>query len=305
MGVFSFTVHDTKFMYALLKQSYFLVKKIRDYKTAVLGEYFPQIDTRWADIKSILQCGVSSRIIWTGMSMTKSDTVPDDTRTAPAQDINANTVRLMYAKAQSLGLTLSSQFEFYDEQNRFHEALQTWDAACKTLIDIQGWLQELCLYQVMAAEVEGGISALERSPAQMIMFDQADIPLADGGKWYGQFYWQGLRAGFGAFYWNLIYLTPEALTAISPPEIDTRTFVVTVAGVDDPENPGVKTIYTVEVPDEEYSLAGLIVMEEVFEGTATYNFTYVDADHGVQVVSLPVAEAPANLTFRILGVKAV
>lgn len=303
MGEFNFTVHDSKLFYAMVCQAAAVGLKIQDYKTNILGAYFPAISTEWGQIKKILQCGIQSKIAWSGMSMTKSDTVPDETRAPPEIAINENIIRLMKKKATDLSVTLSSDFEFFDESAQFAQAHATWSAACKAYLDIIGWSQEMALYKNSMGELESGNATVTRSGAQLMMFDQCDVPIADGSKWYSAYNWEGLEAGFGStFYANLLLETVDVILDGTIPDPDRAKQEVVADKLDDPDNPGVKTIYNFAAMGG-YALAGVIYALDSDGDYHTTGVTYLSGTSGKLTINTPVGSAPATTTFKLLGLK--
>lgn len=302
MSIYTVSIGETKFFYALLRQGYEVLRRAMAVRDQALAFWFPNVAEEWGAVKRILSLGIASPIAWTGMSMTKSDTVPDDTRVPPAVEINGGTVRAMYALASAEGVTLAGDQEFYDEANMFAEAFVSWSSACRALMKIEDLLREATLYAMAAAQVEGAEGTLERSPAQIVMFDAAEVPLGDGGRWSEQWSVAGIEAGFGSFYQDFLLQPTEETFIGGLPDLSVERQEVVVAGIDDPDNPGVKTVYEFFAQNG-FALAGMIMAK----GGDSYYRTpeYLTASSGVVRVNLPVAEAPAELTVLMLGVKTV
>ena len=107
MAVFTINVHDSKLAYATLLKCVDLHRAAHSLKTIGLAQFFPDVADQWDDICRVLKFAVSSQIAWTGMSMTKSDSVPDDTRIPPAVEINAAIIRIMKQKAGDLEISVT------------------------------------------------------------------------------------------------------------------------------------------------------------------------------------------------------
>ena len=304
MATFSFLVHESKLGYAIIKKCNDLHTKAYDIKTVGLAQYFSDISSQWDDVAKILGMGVSSKIAWTGTSMTKADTVPDDTRIPPNVEINTSTIRIMKQKADDLGVTLSSSYDFFDEANGFVEAMETWQAAAKLFLDIVSLAQELTMYKYVLAELHGGIEKLERSPGQLIPYMNCDVPLAEGATFVENLNWDGIEAAFGDFYQDVMNDPVMETLKTTPLDLESQRSQVQASKLDDPDNPGVKTIYTFSVSGG-YSLIGAVTAKDSDGVYWQTGITYTSSTAGKLTLDMAVGSAPATVDFDLHGLMAV
>lgn len=300
MAVFVCDVHETKFLYALIRQGHEAVRRAVDIRDTVLASLFPDVAAQWSDVCRVLRLGISSPVALTGMSMTKADTVPDDTRVPPSVEINAATVRIMYRLAGSLGVTLSAEYEFFDEERNFAQAAATWSAGCRTLLQVEALLREALLYSMAAADVDGGVELVERSPAQMAMFPDCEAPLADGSRWVEAWSPVGIRSAFGPFYDAFMYGPLETMmTTPLPVLLVSRVSVSAEAEDGDPEHPNTITAYPFSVP----SGAVIGAIEALAGGVPVRQVVYYAASSGAVKLPVPLADAPETADILLLVVE--
>jgi len=289
--------------YATMLKCVDLHREADNLKAIGLAQYFPDISTQWDDISKVLKLAISSKIAWTGQSMTKSDNVPDDTRIPPNVEINQATIRIMKQKADDLSITLSSSHEFFDEDDGFIKAAETWAGAGKLFLDIISLAQELTMFKYMLAEFHNSNVSTERSPGQLIPFMNCDVPLAQGLIWAEKLNWEGIEAAFGDFYWDVMSQIAMETLSMTPIELEAQRFEQNVDKEDDPDNPGVKTIYPFSITG--YSLIGVVKALDSGGAYHQSGITYTSSTAGKLTLNMPVGDAPDTFDFELHGLKVV
>jgi hypothetical protein len=306
MATFSFKLDRSKVVYAYLRQSYAVVEKIQTWKTEVIGEYFPNVATQWENIRKILDIGISKKIAVTGTSITKSDDTPDETRIPPTVEINSNIIRVMKNRATDLSVTLSGDYEFFDDTNNFQEAFATWSGACNAYLTILNMEIEISIYKYAINGMYRVGGEMDRGVGQMSVFDKCDVPLGDDANaiFVSVFNWDGIEEAFDEFYDDM-YLEPAY--EISSGTIQTYNIQhssPTANKADDPDNPGTKTIYEFDASSG-FNIIGLITAKDS-DGDYHYNTTevyYTSATKAVVRLSVAVGSAPASVTALMYEAK--
>lgn len=299
MATYSTMISDSKMAYAVLQKCVELHHKAYMIRTVGLAQVFPNIDSEWDNIAKILKLGVSSKIAWTGASQTKDDKVPDETRVPHSVEINEAIIRIMKQKAEDFDITLSTSYEFFDETNEFKKAAATWESAVKLYLDIYSLAEELNLYRFMLAYFHRGDSSTERGPAQVMPFMTCDIPLS-GEIFVPNLNWEGMESAFGDFYSDVINQPPLETLKAAPLSLTSDRTEVVGYKQDDPDNPGVKTIYT-------FSESGMIGVITALDSEGTYHtsgITYTSGSAGKLTLDIPESEAPASVTFELHSISA-
>lgn len=292
MSEYNVVVYEQKLAFACFMASASLKAKAHGLIRYGLGAFFPDVLTEWGAACEVLGYGISSKIAWTGKSMTKSDTVPDDTRVPPQVDVNPAVLHLMHDRAQTLGLTLAGGRVFADPETGWRDAAQTWAGACKLYLDILDIVDEMEMYRIMVNDLDG-TAGMSRSPAQVLPFQRCPLPLT-GAKWVRNGNIDGL-AGFFGLNPDLPYHA-QLLTA--PPDYtETRQ---TVTSADKVDNDGVAE-YAFSLPGADV-LAGLFAVP--LAAGYIYTCDYTGATGGT-LAGGAYASAPTAVEVDCLGFTAV
>jgi len=138
----------------------------------------------------------------------------------------------------------------------------------------------------------------------LIPFMTCDVPLSEGKVWAERLNWNGIEDAFGEFYWNVMSLPAMETLAGTPLEWETEKFFPNVAKQDDPDNPGVNTIYPFSI--EDYSLIGVI---KALDSNGEYRqgvITYSSATEGkLTLEQVAVGDAPDTVDFELHGLRVV
>ena len=295
MAEFATVSNESKMLYACIKQGVAILEKISVFRTVAIAELFPAQSTQWDKIKKVLALGVSNKIAWTGMSMTKSDNVPDETRVPPQVEVNTNTIRMMHAVAQAEGVTYSSNYVFFDPENNFVDSAATWTQAINAYLEIVNLGNELGLFKIAGAEMEGGTADINRSPAQLLIFNAVEIPLANGNRNVPLFNGKGIEAGFGSFYEDFFLKSINQLIDMAVPELDAQIVETTAAKSTSITNAN-WTMYEYTAPAG-YGLVGILRGEDSDGGYLT-SAVYDNASHGWLNKSTLPADAPATAAIK-------
>lgn len=250
MAEFSFNVHESKLAYATVLKCYDLIKEAQSKKDNVLSKFFPNVSSQWDDIKLVVKICIVNRTAWSGLSFSKSTSVPDNTVVPPSAEVTPTTASLMYKKCQDLGITLSDDFDFEYQVGNF--AIQTWQEIAKTYLEIISILNDLTLHKSVLAELDGTNAGISREPGQLVLYQNCDVPLADGNNWVQSFYWYGIRKAFGSFYMDLITKSTDELLLESLPNIQTKKWEVSASKSVDPDDNS-KTRYIFQIPSSDYN----------------------------------------------------
>jgi len=302
MSELSLTTNETKMLYACIRQGFSILLKIQDYRQFSLGELFPGFVTQWDDIKAILELGISKKIAWTGMSMTKSDNVPDDTRIPPNAEINSNTIRLMHAKAEALGVSLSPNYTFFDEDENFVEGAATWLQAVNAYLEIINLSQEAGLFKMTAADFEGSSASMTRSGAQLLIFDKAEVPLTNGGRWCEEFNALGIQDGSGSFYDDFFFKTVNELIEQTLPTLEVFQTEQTATKQADPDYPSTHTRYSFWLSG--YSLIGMLRVKTTDDEYLTTP-VFDTPNNGHCIIDTAFDDAANQATAKLFGIRMV
>lgn len=301
MAEFATVSNESKLTYACIKQGVAVLEKIDMFRTVAIAELFPDQATQWDKIKKVLDLGISKKIAWTGMSMTKSDSTPDETRVPPQTEINTNTIRMMYAVATAESVTMNTtDYEFFDPDDNFKESAATWTQAVNAYLEILNLGTELGLYKIAGAEMEGGDAQVNRSPAQLLIFDAVEVPLVLGRnteEWNPD----GIEAGFGTFYEDFFLKSINQLIAGTIPTLDVLVDSDTAGKAEHPTNPG-WTQYAFTAPAG-YSMVGILQGKDS-DGNYRPTAKYTSATEGYIEVQTLLENAPATLTAKLIFLKA-
>lgn len=254
MGTLALNVHSTKLLYATILKGLALWRQIRARRDMLAG-MLPSVSTQWDILQKVIMPCISRKVAITA-SLSKADTVPDETRVPPSVEINPGVVRLMLGLATSLGLTLSANYEWNDEANNYRQAIENFATIANILIEIEQIAADLCMHRAYAADLYDDQNEL-RTPGQLAFYTECDVPLADG-IFVSQFNRFGMISGFGALYLGWMLLSIEDLVTGTPPTIQISQIDVTATPADDPENPGTYTLYHFAATAG-WSLAGAVV----------------------------------------------
>ncbi|MBI9092723.1 MAG: hypothetical protein JEZ12_26200 [Desulfobacterium sp.] len=296
MSTLIMQVHESKLAYALINKCLDLHREVDALKVYGLGNFFPNIGSQWNQVLDLLRLGVSSKIAWTGQSMTKGDTVPDDTRIPPNVEINEGMIRVLHAMAKSNGITLAEEHLFFDESDGFVQAMGTWTAAAKLYLDILVIAQEFTMYRYMLSEYYLSSESLARSPGQLVPFMGCAIPLASGDKFPPALNWDGIVAACGDYY-KTIMVTPALEVFATPPGgRNTETLKVDVMAMADPDSLETRTVYPYT------SSKPIIGVVTAVDTDGTYHVANIvfDGDMALALtLEKPIGEAPALVTFTV------
>lgn len=317
MAEFSFNVHESKLAYATVLKCYDLIKEAQSKKNNVLSKFFPNVSSQWNDIKLVVKICIVNRTAWSGLSFSKSTSVPDNTVVPPSAEVTPTTASLMYKKCQDLGITLSNEFDF--EYQIGNSAMQTWQEIAKSYLEIVSLLNDLTLHKSVLAELDGTNAGISREPGQLVLYQNCDVPLADGNYWVESFYWYGIRKAFGSFYIDLMIKSTEQLFLGTLPTIETKKWEISATKAVDPDD-NEKTRYTFQIPTADYNdgfrLVGALLAvtpsldspshfyTNVSSSPASGSVTYSSARTGfLRTSNDPTDPDTPNAEFLILGAK--
>lgn len=259
MSILTINVHKTKLLYATILKGLALWGRIRLFKE-LLTEMLPDIDTQWDTFKTVITPGIS-RPVTVMASLSMSDDVPSETRTAPMVSLNADVIRLIHALAEDRGLTLNGKYDWNDETDPYMVAGSTWSTVIGCYLEIEQLVADLTMHRANGADLYTD-NTVSRTPGQLTSYTECDAPLASG-IFVASYSRKGLKAGFGNTYLGWLNQSTEALVMEAPPAVETDQVNVTATPEDDPDNPGIKTRYKFEVSTElaaeGWALGGLIL----------------------------------------------
>ena len=306
MGTLSLNVHSTKMLYATILKALYLWRQIRARRDMLAG-MLPAVATQWDLLQQVIAPCISRKVAITA-SLSKSDTVPDETRVPPSIEINAGTVRLMYGLAVSLGLTLNTDdYAWFDEEDHFRGATQNFAAVAGICLEIEQFAADLCMHRAYAADLYSDQDET-RTPGQLTFYTECEAPLADG-IFVSKFNRAGMIAGFDTLYLGWMLLSIEDLVTTAPPSIESGWLEVTATPEDDPDNPGVKTLYRFEATTGWY-LAGAVIAArpDLTAPEAFYQTVVYDSDtegHVSLTGGYTDPAMPATVVFKLLMLRSI
>ncbi len=302
MSILTLQVNESKMAYALICKCLDLHQEAWALKIYGLKQFFPNIETQCPQVFAALRFAVSSSITWTGQSMTKADTVPDDTRVPPNVEVNEALVRTMHVTALSLGVNMSDEYIFTDVAGDFMEALGTWAAAAKIYLDIIGIAEEFTMYKPILADMYlQDVGNIERSPGQLVPFMGCGVPIANNGLLVEKLNWDGIVAACGTYCMDIMVFPALDIFNAAPGTRTTQTIEVVVEAEADPDFLTTKTVYSYTTTAPVIGVISAVGSNGVFYPVV--NMT--GATSFSLCVALPIAEAPATMTIKIHTMEAL
>ncbi len=205
MGTFAVTCHNTK-LYPACIEAY--NRKWREIYALASGieQFFPDCRLDWDDVVSVLRLGIASGITVTA-SLSKAESVPDETFMQPVVEVPPAKVPLMCDQARSLNISMDSALlcpEPADDSPESYakyridlaDAADNWAAACSMLIEIDNKSKEIEIWRAYGAGVCDPEGSDTRTPGQMAMM-QSPWPLASSEPFTEKFSVEGLKALLG------------------------------------------------------------------------------------------------------------
>lgn len=306
MGTLALNVHSTKLLYATILKGFALWRQIRT-RRDMLSAMLPDIATQWDILQQVIMPCITRKVAITA-SLSKAETVPDETRVPPAVEINPGVAQLMIGLADSLGLTLSGNYEWYDEVADYRTAIENFATIANVCIEIEQIAADLCMHRAYAADLYSDQNE-SRTPGQLAFYSECDVPLADG-VFVAQFNRFGMMAGLGSMYLGWMLLSIEELVTSAPPTIETSKTAVTAAPEDDPDHSGTYTLYRFAATSG-WSLAGAVVAARpnLTAPVAFYanDITYVSGSQGYLRLSGGYTDPamPPAIEFKLLLIRSV
>ncbi len=298
MSEFAIEVNESKLGFAVLCKCLDLHHIAVTLRDLGLAEFFPDVSIQFKDVCSVLRFGVSAKIAWTGQSMTKADSVPDDTRVPATVEINDALISLMYNAAVAKGITLSESYVFTAVDGEYIEASKTWSGAAKIYLDMMSLADELTMFKIVFGDLYLGTVDINRSPGQVIPFASCPLPLAHTAVGFSIANWSGIKAAAGDYINNLMRLPALDVFALSPGELSTSVSSITVSGVVHPSD-ATLTIF-------DCSAGGAIIAVMEAEGSNGVQFASGTWLSGASVrVVVATASAPSSITFTVLTMAAL
>ena len=236
MSEFAIEVNESKLGFAVLCKCLELHQIAAALRDVGLAEFFPNVATQFKDVCAVLRFGVSAKIAWTGQSMTKADSVPDDTRVPATVEINDALISLMYSAAVSKGITLSESYVFTAVDGEYIEASKTWSGAAKVYLDIMSLADEFTMFRAMLGDLYLGTVDVARSPGQVIPFANCPAPVSNMAVGFSIANWTGMKSIAGSYINNIMQLPALDVFALSAGELSTSVSTVTVSGAIHPSD---------------------------------------------------------------------
>ncbi len=308
MSTVAVAVHSSKMLYATILKGLAIWEQIR-MRRDILADMFPQISVQWDSFLKVISPCISRKVAVTA-SLSKADTVPDETRVPPGVDINAGSLRLMHRLAGTLGLGLSTDFEWFDEADRFAQAFTNWAVAANTYLEIEQLANDLTMHRAYGCDLYTS-STEQRTPGQLTFYNECNIPLADS-IFASSLNTAGLQAGFGSVYLGWMTQSVEELVTDVPPVIETDFAQVTATPEDDPDNPGTQTLYAFAVPagsiPDGWKLGGVVIAASPdLTAPAQFYSTMIYQSDTAGVLRIPGAfdgpDVPASVEFKLLLIR--
>ena len=298
MGTLSLNVHSTKLLYATILEGISIWRKV-NVRRDLLSGMLPDIGSQWAILKTVLMPCISRKVAVTA-SLSKSETVPDETRVPPSIEINGGTVKLMKGLADSLGLTLNTDdYEWYDSASGFRQAIENFSVVAVVFLEIEQLVMDLCMHRSYAADLYSDQDE-NRTPGQLAYYIECDAPLADG-VFVNLFNRMGMLSGFGSHYLGWLMSSVEQLVATDAPDFEQTKIDVVATPEDDPEDPGANTLYRFQATSG-WALAGAIVAASPNVSAPSTFFDHVTYDSATSGY-LSVGGDYSDPTYAAVGFK--
>ncbi len=206
MGTFAVSCHNTR-LYPACIEAY--NRKWREIYALAAGieQFFPDCRLEWDDLVSVLRLGIASGITVTA-SLSKAESVPDETFMQPVVEVPPAKVSIMCEQARLLNIRMDPEKmlcpKLGDESPESYakyridlaDAADNWAAACSMLIEIDNKSKEIEIWRAYGAGVCDLEGSDTRTPGQMALM-QSPWPLASSEPFTEKFSAEGLKALLG------------------------------------------------------------------------------------------------------------